>query len=59
MKEEFLHYLWKYSLYDPEKLSDGSGNKITVIRPGIITGIQVLIFSMHVFLLMAPFGLET
>lgn len=34
MKEEFLHYLWKYSLYDPEKLSDGSGNKITVIRPG-------------------------
>lgn len=34
MKEEFLHYLWKYSLYDPEKLADGSGNKIYVIRPG-------------------------
>ena len=34
MKEEFLHYLWKYSLYDPEKLFDGSGNKIRVIRPG-------------------------
>jgi len=34
MKEEFLHYLWKYSLYDPEKLTDGSGNRITVIRPG-------------------------
>ena len=34
MKEEFLHYLWKYSLYDPEKLFDGSGNKIKVIRPG-------------------------
>ena len=34
MKEEFLHYLWKYSLYDPEKLFDGSGNKIMVIRPG-------------------------
>ena len=34
MKEEFLHYLWKYSLYDPEKLVDGSGNIIKVIRPG-------------------------
>jgi len=34
MKEEFLHYLWKYSLYDPEKLTDGSGNRITVLRPG-------------------------
>ncbi len=34
MKEEFLHYLWKYSLYDPEKLTDGSGNRIAVIRPG-------------------------
>jgi hypothetical protein len=34
MKEEFLHYLWKYSLYDPEKLSDGSGNRIKVIRSG-------------------------
>ena len=34
MKEEFLHYLWKYSLYDPEKLFDASGNRIQVIRPG-------------------------
>ena len=34
MKEEFLHYLWKYSLYDPEKLSDNEGNKIIVINPG-------------------------
>ncbi len=34
MKEEFLHYLWKYSLYNPEKLLDGSGNTIKVIRPG-------------------------
>ncbi len=34
MKEEFLHYLWKYRLYDPEKLSDGNGNKISVILPG-------------------------
>ena len=34
MKEEFLHYLWKYSLYDPEKLVDGSGNIIKVIRQG-------------------------
>jgi hypothetical protein len=34
MKEEFLHYLWKYSLYDPEKLLDSKRNKIHVIRPG-------------------------
>jgi hypothetical protein len=34
MKEEFLHYLWKYSLYDSEKLFDGSGNIIHVICPG-------------------------
>ena len=35
MKEEFLHYLWKYSLYDPEKLIDNKGNKIIVYNPGI------------------------
>jgi hypothetical protein len=34
MKEEFLHYLWKYGLYDHEKLIDNDGNKITVIHPG-------------------------
>jgi hypothetical protein len=34
MKEEFLHYLWKYSLYDPENLLDSKRNKIHVIRPG-------------------------
>lgn len=34
MKEEFLHYLWKYSLYDPEKLFDDDGNRIIVINSG-------------------------
>jgi hypothetical protein len=34
MKEEFLHYLWKYSLYDTEKLLDSDGNHIVVINPG-------------------------
>ncbi|MDP4222995.1 MAG: DUF2851 family protein [Bacteroidota bacterium] len=34
MKEEFLHYLWKYRLYDPECLTDNEGNKISVICPG-------------------------
>lgn len=34
MKEEFLHFLWKYSLYDKERLLDNDGNKITVIYPG-------------------------
>ena len=34
MKEEFLHYLWKYSLYDPERLFDNEKNKIIVLNPG-------------------------
>lgn len=34
MKEEFLHFLWKYGLYDRGKLLDKEGNKITVIHPG-------------------------
>ncbi len=34
MKEEFLHYLWKYCLYDSDKLIDNEGNKVTVIHPG-------------------------
>jgi len=34
MKEEFLHYLWKYSLYDLESLIDSDGNRIIVINPG-------------------------
>jgi len=34
MKEEFLHYLWKYSLYDPESLIDNDNNRIVVMNPG-------------------------
>lgn len=34
MKEEFLHYLWKYRLYNKEKLIDPEGNRIAVINPG-------------------------
>lgn len=34
MKEEFLHYLWKYSLYDKSKLFDKDGNLIIVLHPG-------------------------
>jgi hypothetical protein len=34
MKEEFLHYLWKYSLYDQDSLVDNENNKIVVINPG-------------------------
>ncbi len=34
MKEEFLHYLWKYGLYDRDSLFDNDGNTITVINPG-------------------------
>jgi hypothetical protein len=34
MKEEFLHYLWKYSLYDTDRLFDHENNKIVVLHPG-------------------------
>jgi hypothetical protein len=34
MKEEFLHYLWKYGLYDQDRLSDTERNKIIVLDPG-------------------------
>ena len=34
MKEEFLHYLWKYSLYYSDRLKDTDGNPIEVIHPG-------------------------
>jgi hypothetical protein len=34
MKEEFLHFLWKYGLYEKDKLLDNDGNIITVIHPG-------------------------
>ncbi len=34
MKEEFLHYLWKYSLYDPDRLFDNENNRIVVLDPG-------------------------
>ncbi len=34
MKEEFLHYLWKYSLYNADSLLDSDGKLITVIHPG-------------------------
>ena len=34
MKEEFLHYLWKYGLYDNDKLVDSDGNKIIVVHQG-------------------------
>jgi hypothetical protein len=35
MKEEFLHYLWKYGLYNKDSLKDKDGNSITVINPGL------------------------
>jgi hypothetical protein len=34
MKEEFLHYLWKYHLYYADKLKDNDGNPIEVISAG-------------------------
>lgn len=34
MKEEFLHYLWKYNLYNADNLFDSDGNLIRVIHPG-------------------------
>lgn len=34
MKEEFLHYLWKYELYDRNALVDHENKRIIVINPG-------------------------
>lgn len=34
MKEEFLHYLWKYGLYYADNLKDNEGIPIAVIHPG-------------------------
>jgi hypothetical protein len=34
MKEEFLHYLWKYGLFYTDRLIDPEGNRIEIIHPG-------------------------
>jgi hypothetical protein len=34
MKEEFLHYVWKYRLFCSEKLLDNDGNNIQVVHTG-------------------------
>lgn len=34
MKEEFLHYIWKYMLFDHDSLFDNDGNRIEIIHPG-------------------------
>lgn len=35
MTEEFLHYLWKYRLYDAKNLKTTEGVPVTVVKPGI------------------------
>jgi hypothetical protein len=35
MKEEFLHFVWKYGLFNKSRLFDNEGNQITVVNPGI------------------------
>ena len=34
MKEEFLHFLWKFGLYDAGSLLDNNGKQIVVLDPG-------------------------
>jgi hypothetical protein len=34
MKEEFLHYIWKYGLFDPRSFIGSCREKITVLNPG-------------------------
>ncbi|MFN8207612.1 MAG: DUF2851 family protein [Bacteroidales bacterium] len=34
MNEEFLHFIWKYRLYDPQSLRNGNGDLVEVLRPG-------------------------
>ena len=35
MKEEFLHYLWKYKLYQNNKLTTSTGESIEILNHGI------------------------
>ncbi len=34
MTEEFLHYIWKYALYDPSALTTDTGEQVTVLKLG-------------------------
>ena len=34
MNEEFLHFIWKYKLFEEDLLFTQKGEKITVINPG-------------------------
>jgi hypothetical protein len=34
MKEEFLHYLWKYRLFNPERLTTANGEPVQILNPG-------------------------
>jgi len=34
VKEEFLHYLWKYRLFYPDRLSTTDGEPVQVLHPG-------------------------
>lgn len=34
MKEEFLHYVWKYRLFDQAAFADTDGNSVEVVAPG-------------------------
>jgi hypothetical protein len=35
MKEEFLHFIWKYKLYNQNSLLTTEGEKVEIINPGI------------------------
>ncbi|MGE0089843.1 MAG: DUF2851 family protein, partial [Bacteroidales bacterium] len=35
MKEEFLHYIWKYKLYTSRNLKTTNGQSIEILNPGI------------------------
>ena len=34
MKEEFLHFIWKNGLYEPNNAVTGEGEKVEIISPG-------------------------
>jgi len=34
MKEDFLHYIWQYKLFDPERLVTTSGEGVDILHPG-------------------------
>lgn len=36
MQEDFLHYLWRYQIIAPDRLTTTTGERVTVLNPGLL-----------------------